>query len=74
MTALRMLAALALVCVALFSSDAKARQRHRTYAAHADCNLLWPCEGVAPSARGGVWSRQWVVSAPRERCTRLAPQ
>lgn len=44
-----LVAALALVCVA---SNAEARQRHKTYAAHPDCNVLWPCEGVAPSPRG----------------------
>ncbi len=39
----------ALLC-ALFASDAQARQR--TYAAHPDCNVLWPCQDVAPSPRG----------------------
>ena len=43
------LAALALVCAA---SNAEARQRHRTYLAHPDCNVTMPCEGVAPSPRG----------------------
>ena len=43
------LAALALVCAA---SNAEARQRHRTYLAHPDCNVTMPCEGVSPSVRG----------------------
>lgn len=49
------LAALALVCVA---STAEARQRHKTYLAHHDCNVTMPCEGVAPSARGEEIARQ----------------
>jgi hypothetical protein len=41
----------ALFCLA-FTTGAEARQRHKTYAAHPDCNVLWPCEGVTTSARG----------------------
>lgn len=53
MTGLRILAALALACVTLIvTTNAEARQRHKTYAAHPDCNVLWPCEGVTTSARG----------------------
>lgn len=43
------LAALALVALALPS---EARPRARVVHAHPDCNVLWPCAGVAPSARG----------------------
>ena len=50
--ALRFVAALALVCVALFSSSAEARKVKRTYHAHPDCNVTMPCEGVTTSARG----------------------
>jgi hypothetical protein len=50
MTGLRILAALTLFCLA-FTSGAETRQRHKTYAAHPDCNITMPCEGVAPSVR-----------------------
>ena len=39
----------AVVFVCLFSP---AEARPKTYAAHKDCNVIFPCEGVAPSARG----------------------
>jgi hypothetical protein len=56
-TGLRILAALALACVTLIvTTGAEARQHHKTYAAHDDCNGTYPnaptCIGVAPSARG----------------------
>lgn len=41
---------LAALCVVCFSVESKARQR--TYAAHPDCNVTMPCEGVSPSPRG----------------------
>jgi hypothetical protein len=41
----------ALVCL-FATTGADARPRHKTYAAHPDCNVTMPCEGVAPSARG----------------------
>ena len=45
--------ALALISFVLLATPAEARHRHiRTYAAHPDCNILWPCDGVAPSPRG----------------------
>jgi len=40
----------ALLCALTINSEA--RQRHKTYAAHPDCNVTMPCEGVAPSVRG----------------------
>lgn len=44
---------LAALCVVVFSINADARPRHApTYAAHPDCNVTMPCEGVAPSSRG----------------------
>lgn len=47
------IAVLALIALA---SNAEARQRHKTYLAHPDCNgygpNAMPCEGVAPSPRG----------------------
>jgi hypothetical protein len=46
-------AALAIACVVLSTSGAEARRLHaRTYAAHPDCNRVFPCEGVVTSARG----------------------
>lgn len=49
------IAALALVALV---SNAEARQRHRPIVAHPDCNVLWPCEGVAPSPRGERIAKQ----------------
>lgn len=44
------LAALTLVCA---TRNAEARPRHTTsYVADQNCNILWPCEGVGPTARG----------------------
>lgn len=49
----RFIAACICALVCLFSTPgAEARQRHKTYAAHPDCNVTMPCEGVAPSVRG----------------------
>lgn len=38
--------------IVLAASNAEARQRHKTYLAHPDCNILWSCQDVAPSPRG----------------------
>ena len=70
--ALRFVAALALVCVALFSSSAEARKVKRTYHAHPDCNVTMPCEGVAPSARGEMIAKRGGASGSRERSTSRA--
>lgn len=43
---------LAALCVVLFSVNADARQRHRVIIADPGCNVIFPCDGVAPSARG----------------------
>jgi len=53
-------AILAVAALLALSLNAEARQRHKTYLAHPDCNILWPCEGVAPSPRG-----EMVVKAMR---------
>lgn len=72
------LTALALVCVA---SNAEARQRHKTYLAHPDCNgtgpNAMPCEGVSPSPRGEYIARSGFgtpqnVYFPRKEITRKA--
>lgn len=49
------LAACALLCA--LTLNAEARQRHKTWLAHPDCNVTMPCEGVAPSSRGEAIAR-----------------
>jgi hypothetical protein len=44
--------AAAVVLAALAVSDPAAARHRGALAAHPDCNVLWPCEGVAPSPRG----------------------
>lgn len=44
------LAALVLVCATL-NADARPR-KVISYEADQNCNILWPCEGVGPTARG----------------------
>ena len=46
---LRILLATAVLCALTISAEA--RPRHHVVA-HDRCNIDWPCEGVAPSARG----------------------
>lgn len=43
---------LAMLCVVFFSVNSEARQRHKAYQADPGCNVIFPCEGVGPSARG----------------------
>jgi hypothetical protein len=47
---LKTVLAVALLCA--LTINAEARERHKTYLAHPDCNVVFPCEGVAPSPRG----------------------
>lgn len=47
---IRLIIAALLLCAV--STNAEARQRHRSALAHPDCNVTMPCEGVSPSARG----------------------
>lgn len=42
----------ALVLMLLMVSGAEARPRQRVIVADPGCNVLWPCQDVAPSARG----------------------
>jgi hypothetical protein len=44
--------ALASALLCALTINAEARQRHRTYVADPGCNIIFPCEGVAPSPRG----------------------
>jgi hypothetical protein len=46
------LLALASALLCALTINAEARQRHRTYLAHPDCNITMPCEGVTTSQRG----------------------
>lgn len=55
-------AAILLAC----SISAEARQRHRPIIAHPDCNVLWPCEGVAPSPRGERIAKQMGFGAAQK--------
>lgn len=68
-------AVLALVALA---SNAEARQRHKTYLAHPDCNVTMPCEGVAPSARGEMIARKIGFGTAQKvykpRAARTAPE
>lgn len=49
---------LGLIVLAVFSGGAEAKQKRKhvtrshIIVAHPDCNILWPCIGVAPSKRG----------------------
>lgn len=44
--------ALASAILCALTINAEARQRHKAFLAHPDCNITMPCEGVAPSPRG----------------------
>jgi hypothetical protein len=45
-------AILAVAALLALSLNAEARQRHRAVVADPGCNVIFPCEGVAPSPRG----------------------
>lgn len=47
---LRIILAVAVLCA--LSINAEARQRHRAIVADPGCNVIFPCEGVAPSSQG----------------------
>jgi len=54
---IRVLLAAVLALVAL-ASNAEARQRHKAYVADPGCNVIFPCDGVAPSSRGEMIARK----------------
>lgn len=59
------LAACALLCA--LTINAEARQRHKSYLADPGCNVIMPCEGVAPSARGETIARKVGFGAAQKR-------
>lgn len=66
-----------LISLVFLASPAEARHRHaQTYAAHPDCNVLWPCAGVAPSPRGlrVVKAMGGFGSAQQRYTPRVAPR
>lgn len=69
------LAALALVCVAS-TAEAQPRTLWKTYAAHPDCNVTMPCEGVITSKRGElvVKAMHGFGSARKTYTPRVAPR
>lgn len=50
--------AIAVLALIALASNAEARQRHKAIVADPGCNVLFPCEGVVPSARGEEIARQ----------------
>lgn len=50
--------AIAVLALIALASNAEARQRHKAIVADPGCNVLFPCEEVAPSARGEEIARQ----------------
>ena len=50
----------------------RAARTARTYAAHPDCNVLFPCIGVAPSPRGLKIERALGFGKARQRYTPVA--
>ena len=50
-------ALLAVTALLALSLNAEARQRHKAHVAHPDCNVVFPCQDVVPSARGEMIAR-----------------
>lgn len=75
-------AILAFALLACVIAPAEARQHHKTFLADPNCNILWPCEGVAPSPRGerivkamgGFGSAQKVYTSNIDRETKKKPR
>lgn len=51
---IRIVIAAAILLASTFAAEA----RQRSYIAHPDCNVLWPCAGVSASPRGEMIARQ----------------
>lgn len=77
------LAACALLCA--LTINAEARQPHKTYLAHPDCNVTMPCIGVTSSPRGEyiarsgfgtaqkIYKPRAAASQPRQRVAVTSP-
>jgi hypothetical protein len=66
------LAALAFLALSLSTTAVEARQR--SVAAHPDCNILWPCEGVYPHPRGVRIARKMPFGEPVLRYRTAQPR
>lgn len=64
------LAAALLACIV---APAEARQQHKTFLADPGCNVIFPCEGVAPSPRGERVARQVGFGAAQKVYTSNIP-
>lgn len=60
----RIILAAAVLCV--LTANSEARQRHRTYLAHPDCNIVFPCQDVSPSVRGERIARSMGFGAAQK--------
>lgn len=58
-----LLAAIVLFCAA---SATEARSRHHSVVADPGCNILFPCEGVGPSARGERIAKKMGFGSPQQ--------
>ena len=58
-------AILAMLALVALVSNAEARPR-RAIVAHPDCNVVFPCDGVAPSARGDRIARKVGFGSPQK--------
>lgn len=68
---IRIIIAAAILLACSLPADA----RKRVIIAHPDCNVLWPCEGVAPSPRGERIAKQMGFGAAQKIYTpRVAEQ
>lgn len=56
---------LAMLALVALVSNAEARPR-RAIVAHRDCNIVFPCEGVGPSARGAYIARKVGIGSPQK--------
>jgi hypothetical protein len=59
-------AILAVMALLALSLNAEARQRHKTFLADPSCNVIMPCEGVAPSSRGEMIARKLGFGAAQK--------
>ncbi len=65
-------ALLAAAVLCALTANAEARQRHKTYLADPNCNVIFPCENVAPSPRGEYIARSGFGTAQKVYTPRRA--